>query len=203
MPRPKRQDARRAAIVDAAGRAISDRGLAGMRVRDVAEQAGISPGSVLYYYPEIADLLIEVHRSAVENFYRARLERASSVDDPAERLATLVTCGLPTGSDDPTCRLLYEMHTLADDSAPHATLMSSLFDREVALYRSALELGAGLGSFTMACPVDTVAHSAVVLEDGYGLHILSRNGSVTVAAAERLILDYLSAMVGVPLPTPS
>lgn len=196
MPRPKRQGAQRALIVDAARRAIRQRGLAGMRIRDVAEHAGISAGSVLYYYPETAELLIEVHRSAVDEFYRVRVDAIESVDDPERRLAALVRSGLPTDADDATCRLLYEMHTLADRSTPHALLMSSLFDREVALYRSVLDLGTGLGAFTLTEPIDAVARNAVVLEDGYGLHIVSRNPSVTVEFAERHILGYLAAATG-------
>lgn len=203
MPRPKRQGARRALIIDAARHAIRERGLAAMRIRDVAEHANLSPGSVLYYYPEIAELLIEVHRSAVEDFYRARVEAVSGTDDPEERLRALVPTGLPTSADDPACRLLYEMHTLADGSTAHATLMSSLFDREVALYRSAFDLGTALRRFTMTASPESVARNAVALEDGYGLHIISRNPSITSTEARDLILTYLATMTGTAQPAPA
>ncbi|GAA4827733.1 TetR/AcrR family transcriptional regulator [Saccharopolyspora rosea] len=198
MPRPKRQDARRASIIAAAGRAIRTRGLAGLRIRDIAEEAGLSAGSVLYYYPETADLLIEVHRTTVNDFYQSRLDRTSSAADPQQRLVATVRSGLPSGPDDHTCRTLYEMHALADGSASHAALMSSLFDREVMLYRSVLDVGAGLGVFDLSRPVDEIARNAVVLEDGYGLHVMSRTSSVTAETARQHILGYLAAVTGVP-----
>ncbi|WP_028927212.1 TetR/AcrR family transcriptional regulator [Pseudonocardia acaciae] len=203
MPRPKRQGARRALIINAAGQAIRDRGLADLRIRDIAERAGLSSGSVLYYYPEIAGLMIDVHTTVVTDFYQARVARVGEPDTPAGKLRAAVGSGLPTGPDDDACRLLYELHSLADRSGTHAALMAGLFDREVTLYRSILDLGVGLGAFTLARPIEEVARNAVIIEDGYGLHMVSRNPSVTVETARRGLLGYLAAMTGAALVEPS
>jgi AcrR family transcriptional regulator len=37
-------------ILDAAARVITDRGLAETRISDIAEEAGVSPGLILYYF---------------------------------------------------------------------------------------------------------------------------------------------------------
>ncbi|NUS50865.1 MAG: TetR family transcriptional regulator, partial [Nocardioidaceae bacterium] len=60
MARPKEQAARRQELVAAAGRVIVQRGVRGLRVKDVAAQAGISAGLVSYYYPDLGDLRSEV-----------------------------------------------------------------------------------------------------------------------------------------------
>ncbi|GAB3886698.1 hypothetical protein GCM10029964_051410 [Kibdelosporangium lantanae] len=52
----------------AARQAVLDRGVLDLRLRDVAEQADMSTGSVLYYFPTLAELLREVQREAVERF---------------------------------------------------------------------------------------------------------------------------------------
>jgi AcrR family transcriptional regulator len=196
MARPRNQGARREALIEAAGRAISQRGIAGLRIKDIAAEAGVSAGSVLYYYPELDDLVFEVHRGAVERFLADRHARTDGVTDPVARMREAVACGLPAGPDDPKHRLLYELHSLADRSPAHATLMGSLFARETALYSTILELGSASGDFALAQPAADAARNLVTLEDGYGLHIVSRNAAVDRDGALRLILGYARAVTG-------
>ncbi|MFE4952694.1 TetR/AcrR family transcriptional regulator [Streptomyces sp. NPDC056653] len=196
MGRPKNQTARREALVDAAGRAIAERGLEGLRIKDIAAEAGMSAGSVLYYYPEMDELVLEVHRGAVERYVSARHDRTDTVADPVERLRVLIGSGLPSAAGDPQHSLLYELHRRADRSSGHAALMASLFAREVALYTTVLEVGAATGVFTLTESAADVARNLVALEDGYGLHIVSRNTQLTPREAQRLILGYARAATG-------
>lgn len=196
MGRPKNQTARREALVDAAGRAIAERGLEGLRLKDIAAEAGMSAGSVLYYYPEMGELVLEVHRGAVERYLAARQDDTDGVADPVERLRALIGGGLPTGASDPQHSLLYELHRRADRSVGHAALMASLFAREVALYTTVLEVGAAAGAFALTESPTDVARNLVALEDGYGLHIVSRNTRLTPDEARRLILGYARVVTG-------
>lgn len=196
MGRPKNQTARREALVDAAGRAIAVRGLDGLRIKDIAAEAGMSAGSVLYYYPELDELVLEVHRGAVERYLGARHARTDAADGPVERLRALIAGGLPDSPANATHSLLYELHRRADRSAGHAALMGSLFAREVALYERVLEVGAAGGAFVLTEPAADLARNLVALEDGYGLHIVSRNHQLTPDEARRLILGYARAVTG-------
>ncbi|MFF1567234.1 TetR/AcrR family transcriptional regulator [Streptomyces sp. NPDC058293] len=197
--RPKNQTARREALVDAAGRAIAERGLEGLRIKDIAAEAGMSAGSVLYYYPEMGELVLEVHRGAVERYLAARQGAVDGATGAAARLRALVGSGLPGGSGDAVHGLLFELHRRADRSSGHATLMASLFAREVALYATVLEVGAAVGEFTLTEPVADVARNLVALEDGYGLHIVSRNAELTPDVALRLLLGYARTVTGCPV----
>ncbi|MFE2985304.1 TetR/AcrR family transcriptional regulator [Streptomyces sp. NPDC059262] len=196
--RPKNQTARREALVDAAGRAIAERGLEGLRIKDIAAEAGMSAGSVLYYYPEMDELVLEVHRGAVERYLAARQGAVDGATGAAPRLRALVGSGLPGGSGDAVHGLLFELHRRADRSSGHATLMASLFAREVALYATALEVGSAVGEFTLTEPVTDLARNLVALEDGYGLHIVSRNAELTPDVARRLLLGYARTVTGCP-----
>ncbi|MFE4252458.1 TetR/AcrR family transcriptional regulator [Streptomyces sp. NPDC056910] len=196
--RPKNQTARREALVDAAGRAIAERGLEGLRIKDIAAEAGMSAGSVLYYYPEMDELVLEVHRGAVEHYLTARQGAVDGATGAAARLRALVASGLPGGSGDAVHGLLFELHRRADRSSGHATLMASLFAREVALYATVLEVGAAVGEFTLTEPVADLARNLVALEDGYGLHIVSRNAELTPDVARRLLLGYARTVAGCP-----
>ncbi|WP_327294729.1 MULTISPECIES: TetR family transcriptional regulator [unclassified Streptomyces] len=198
MARPKNQGARREALIDAAGRAISERGIAGLRIKDIAAEAGVSAGSVLYYYPDLDDLVFEVHQGAVERFLADRHSRTDHIADPVARLREAIASGLPADADDAAHRLLYELHSRADRSASHAALMGSLFARETALYATILELGAASGDFTLTEPLQDTARNLVTLEDGYGLHIVSRNTAVDRTAALRMIAGYARTVTGCP-----
>ncbi|MBT2442788.1 TetR family transcriptional regulator C-terminal domain-containing protein [Streptomyces sp. ISL-36] len=196
--RPRNQTARRQALVSAAGQAITERGLEGLRIKDIADAAGVSQGSVLYYYPELDDLVLEVHRGAVESYLasRQRSYDEAPAEDPAARLRALLHSGLPSMTDDPVHALLYELHRRAGRSPGHAELMTSLFAREIALYTTALEVGAATGAFSLAASAQDLAHGLVALEDGYGLHIVSRNVALHPDRARELILAHARVVTG-------
>jgi len=199
MGRPKEQRRRRRELVAAAGRAIVARGMAGLRVRDVAQEAGLSAGLVSYYYRDLDDLVLEVHQDAVDRFYWTRARAAEEVTDPRERIVRLVAAGLPTDADDLVCRVLYETHVHAARSRVHAALMTALWDREVSLYTAALQHGRDLGVFRLQAPATDIASNAVALEDAYGLHIVGGNSSIPREHAHELVLRFLETQTGCSL----
>ncbi|WP_042395072.1 TetR/AcrR family transcriptional regulator [Streptacidiphilus carbonis] len=198
MARPKNQEARRGALIHAAGRAIADRGMAGLRIKDIAAEAGVSAGSVLYYYPELDDLVLAVHQDSVETYLAQRQRRSEAPAGPVERMRAVLASGLPEGPDDPLHRRLFELHGLADRSTGHAALMTSLFAREVALYSTLLQVGAAAGVFTLAAAVADTARNLVALEDGYGLHIVTRNPTVDRRTALELLTAHARLVTACP-----
>src|SRR3954452_11047652 len=98
--RPKNQAARRAELMAAARRVLLERGAVGLRVKDVAEQAGLAPSSVLYYYPDIAELLLDVARSAMERYAEDRAAAVRQIEGATARLRLAIRLGVPTGPED-------------------------------------------------------------------------------------------------------
>lgn len=201
MARPKNQDERRAHLVAAARRAIVQHGLATVRVRDVADAAGMATGSVTYYFREIGDLFQEVYNEAIERFDARRTAAVETVTDPRERLLVTIRSGLPTGPDDELCCLLYEFSPQARRRRVDATLRRTLYDRQVALYRSILDTGEGLGHFRLAAPSAEIASNLVALEDAYGYHVIART-SITRDRAENYLVGYAASATGCDLPAP-
>ncbi|MGV9711831.1 TetR/AcrR family transcriptional regulator [Gordonia sp. NPDC003424] len=192
MARPRRQDARRAEIVTAATVAIAERGLIGLRVKDIATAAGLSPGSVAYYYPELDDLLLAVHEAAVTRFYRERQAAIDGIADPVLRLRILIDLGV-LDPDDPMAVALYELHLHSSREKRHAELMSHLFELEVSLYRSVIDDGVAAGVFSPVAGSARIASATVVLEDGFGIHLVGRNRHMDGAAARSAVQGYLAA----------
>jgi len=191
MARQKDQTARRKDLVNAASRAIAQAGLAGLRVRDVAEHAATSAGLVTYYFPDLGELTLEVHADAVRRFCLARRHAVSATDDPRRQLFELARLGVPDSPGDLTGRVLYEFHLHAARSSAHAVLMTSLWEQEVSLYELVLQRGAERGAFELRAPAREVAETAVALEDAVGLHVVARSAAMSPEAALRLVVGLL------------
>jgi len=194
-----RRSERKADLIVAAQRAIAQHGT-GVRLNQIADMAGVTSGAILYHYPEIEDLLVEANRAGMERFYNQRLDAIAQVADPAERLRLLIELGVPPGPDDEEVRLLCALGGEAARNTVYALLLTSLYDRQVGMYSSILELGAALGVFTLQQPTQTIARNLVALEDAYGYRIMAEHPTLDYAAAVELILDYARMATGHELP---
>jgi AcrR family transcriptional regulator len=199
VARPKNQKERRRQLTEAAGRAVIARGATAVRLKDIADEAGVTPGAVLYYYPDVDQLLVELHRTAGERFCDARTVVLDQIRDPRRRMIAAIRSGLPTGPDDDEVRTLYEMDALVGRSALYSALAVSFFERQVALYQVILEGGENEGVFTLSDPSQTIARNLVALEDAHGLHVLMGDSPIDRHEAERLIVAYACAATGCDL----
>jgi AcrR family transcriptional regulator len=199
--RPRRQDARRRQLVEAGRRVLLERGAVGLRVKDVAERAGLAPSTVLYYYPEIADLLLEVGSAAMSRYAERRAEAVRTVEDPVARLRLAIHLGIPSGPDDEESRLLYEIDALTGTSFAFDALSAGFFDRQVALYEGILEAGRAAGSFELGAPAPRLGRGLVAMEDGLGLQVVIGHPAIGAEDAEAILLDYASAATGADLAT--
>jgi AcrR family transcriptional regulator len=197
--RRKDQAARRAQLAEAGRQVLLERGAVGLRVKDIAERAGIAPSSVLYYYPRIDELLMEVSREAIERYAERRAQQVRLLDDPPRQLRLAIHLGVPTGPDDEDSRLLYELDAFTGTSQAFAVMSSSFFDRQAMLYEYILESGAARGQFTLAAPAGTIARGIVGLEDGLGLQVVIGHPRVDSTEAERILLRYAEMATGAEL----
>ncbi|WP_189021256.1 TetR/AcrR family transcriptional regulator [Paenarthrobacter histidinolovorans] len=165
----------RLSLIGAAGRVVSEKGLGGVRIRDIAAEAGVSPAAVLYHYPETDALMLDVHRAAVDEYVEARRAEQQRSFDPRHRLVSAVIAGVPPYTDPGVIKQLYEMHGLARRSSEHAELMSSLWRREHSQYVQVIEDGIRLGYFAPTRKPAEVARMLLSMEDGLVLHLVSEN----------------------------
>jgi AcrR family transcriptional regulator len=197
--RRKDQGRRRAQLARAAREVLLERGAVGLRVKDLAERVGLAPSSVLYYYPNLDDLLLEVTREAMGRYAERRAEAVRGAGDPAAQLRLAISLGVPTGPDDEESRLLYELDALTGVSPLFATLSANFFDRQVMLYEAVLERGRDAGAFDLRADPTTIARGLVALEDGLGLQVVLGHPGVDAAAAGAILLEWAGAAAGVDL----
>ena len=178
---------------------LLERGAVGLRVKDIAERAGITPSSVLYYYPRIDELMMEVSREAMERYAERRSTRVRALDDPLRQLRLAIHLGVPTGPDDEESRLLYELDAFVGSSPAFRVLSSAFFDRQVLLYQHVLEAGAAQRAFELAAPAASLARGIVAMEDGLGLQVVVGHPRLDSAEAERILVRHAGAVTGAEL----
>ena len=128
MARFKDQERRRDALVAAALQAIRESGAAGLRIRDVAERAGVSTGTVHYYFDDVQGLIQEVHARARQRFYNDRLQMLTQLHDARDKLVAAIRGGLPASTDDALVAALYKLDGHMRFQESNAELFTALYD---------------------------------------------------------------------------
>jgi AcrR family transcriptional regulator len=190
---------RRAKLLHAAQRAVAKHG-ADVQLNQVAAEAGLTSGAILYHFPDVQTLLVEANRAGMERFYDERVRAIEGIAEPDRRLVVTIESGLPVDSDDPAVKLLCELGGAAGRYPTYGALLTALFDRQVAMYQVILESGAAQGVFTLTSPSLTIARNIVALEDAYGYRMVARHPSLDADASIEQILDYARVATGHPLP---
>lgn len=167
-----------------------------MRFKDVAAEAGVSTGLVHYYFPGMDELVFAVHQRTVDDYIQRRTALLSRGMDPAATLREAIHHGLPSARQDEVFGLFYDLHSRGGRSGPHALLMASLWEQDVAFYSAVLEAGERSGGFALTAPAHSVATRLVALEDGLGLHVMSGNAAVGVEGALAVVLGYAEEATG-------
>ena len=111
-PRVNGSDRRRR-VLEAALAAITERGVADVRMKDIAERSGMSPGHILYYFRSKADILLEVLQWNEDRFHeelRGALKRERT---PRQRLLRAIKASVPSGAGDPHWLLWLEVWAMA------------------------------------------------------------------------------------------
>lgn len=196
MSRPRDQVARRAQLVEAAAAAILDRGASAMRLRDVAERAGVTPASVLYYYPDTSQLLLAVFEHAAHTYLDRRRATVAKAGSSWERLTACIHSGVPfPGEAAHATRLLFEILPVAFRQDTPGERQVAFVTGQRDLYADVLQAGEEEGSLTLSWSADDVARSLVALEDGLAIDVLS--GTASAEEVEKHLVRCARLMCGV------
>lgn len=84
-------------IVDRAWWLFAEHGYDGVQVSRIAEEVGVATATVHYYFPTKRDIFVEVLRYSVKLAFDRQSAQLSAIDDPLERLRTLVRLQSPVG----------------------------------------------------------------------------------------------------------
>jgi AcrR family transcriptional regulator len=183
--RPRLDHVRRPAMLSAAAEVIRERGLENARVSDVAERAGTSAPSVLYYFETKAELLKEALASAEEGYYEELERELAGVESARERLARIVASGAGEGDYDATLWMEVWARALRDPDL--AAIRAELDGRWRDTIAGVVRYGQQRGEFGPAEP-DAFAVMLASLLDGLAVQIALKDDDVTPQRARELSL---------------
>lgn len=161
---------RRERLLDAALVAMSERGGGALRLKDVAEAAGVSNATIHYHFDDMEGVFAGVLERAFQQFYTARLEAIESLKDLPQKLATMIDVGVP---DEPSTELvmLYEGIGMIRGNADFVPLVNSYMDQQVNLYQIVIDAGVHADCFTPIDRTSVIARNLVALEDAYCMYL--------------------------------
>lgn len=180
MPRVSVEAERKEEILAAACEAVSEVGFKSLRVADVAKRAGVSTGSVHYYFDTKRDLM---HAAFEWNFERSiarRRDLLESGDSPAARLRSFIDSYLP---QDPTTVAAWHVWAELWVEALHDSDLQELNERVYGEWRrifaAIIRDGQDRGHFRAGDPVH-LANGLIGMVDGLSLQVLMGSKSMTV-----------------------
>ncbi|RZT68742.1 hypothetical protein [Leucobacter luti] len=167
----RRRLERRDEIVQAFWRVARTRPRGGVNVRAVAAEAAMSPANVLHYFASLNELQITALAGAMEQFAERRQGILDRSESAAARIAAMIDAGVPDEISD-ELRQVYESVPVLAAHPEYLPAHRALVERQVMLYRTLVEIGAGTGEFTLGSPPGIIARNLVALEDAYDLYPL-------------------------------
>jgi AcrR family transcriptional regulator len=183
-PRPKIEHLRKPQIIAAAAEVLYERGLFDTRIGDVAERAGTSSPTILYYFESKDRLLEEAVDQTDRDFYARVIEGQARQRSAADKLVHLVTetsLG-PAGLTDWT--LWMEMWVRARRDENVRATYFRLDRRQRGLIADIVREGQASGEFDTDADPEDFALALSGLMDGLGVQVTLGQPDVT---AERMI----------------
>jgi len=192
-PRPRLDHVRRPAMLSAAAEVIRERGLENARVSDVAERAGTSAPSVLYYFETKAELLKEALTSAEEEYYDDLERELAGIESARERLSRIVAGG--AGDGDYDAALWMELWARALRDPELAATRAELDGRWRQAITDVVVYGQERGEFGQVEAEDFAMLLSSLL-DGLAVQIALKDEEVTPQRARRLSLAFAEKELG-------
>lgn len=196
-PRPAMGNVRRPQILEAAARVISRRGLIGLRLAEVADEAGLSVGSIQHYFGTRDRLLVESFAYETERAVERWVASENGDGDAWERLVALVDIVL----DPPTFRerwTRWVQFWAAYAREPKLRRsMGQAYEMWRQPFRRAFEDGLASGEFRISVSLDRLVDRSIALLDGLVLQVLLEAPGTTLANARELLLESLAHDLGV------
>ena len=183
-PRPRVDHLRRPQIVEAAAEVLYERGLFETRIGDIAERAGTSAPTILYYFESKDRLLEEAVDQTDRAFYARLTEGQARYDRASDKLVHLIeeTSLGPSGISDWTLWMEIWVRARRDESVRESYFKLDRRQRE--LISEIVRDGQATGEFGADADADAFAIALSGLMDGLGVQVTLGQPDV---APERMI----------------
>jgi AcrR family transcriptional regulator len=189
--------ATREAILSAACEIIAEEGFEKIRMRLVAERAGVSTAALHYHFDNREKLFAEALRYSFEHTGRDVYQARTENDSATKRLARIITASLPTTESLHREWAMYQELWCRANREPEARSVAIELNRaQHGWIEETLADGIASGEFVRC---DTVALAGLIssLCDGFGVQLMFGNPSLSIDAARTVIWSQAAGVLGI------
>ncbi|WP_037064374.1 TetR/AcrR family transcriptional regulator [Pseudonocardia acaciae] len=195
MPRPSVEAQRRKQILDAACTVIARRGLQELRLLDVAAVAGVSSGTIHYYF----DTKKELVNAAFEYNFRHSLERRRWMQDetrpPLELLGEIVESYLPNrGASLRAWKVWAELWAEGIRDPALRQVNEELYGRWRELVQNAIAAAQRAGTARDGDP-ELLANMLIGMIDGLAMQVLLRAKAMPLEAMREACRTFIDRLI--------
>jgi AcrR family transcriptional regulator len=187
----------REAILNAACDVIAETGFENIRMRMVAERAGVSTAALHYHFDTREKLFAEALHYSFAHTGADVYEAQAAGDTATARLARIISASLPlTPGLRREWAMWQELWARAGRDPESRSLAVDLYRGHTTWIEETLAQGVASGEFL---PCDTAAHAQLIssLCDGFGVQLMIGNPSLSVSGARAAIWAVATAPLGV------
>jgi AcrR family transcriptional regulator len=152
-----------------AERLVAVRGFAGIRLSDVARDAGVSIGSLQHHFETRDRLLREAFVWSAEHHAREWAAAAAGVGDPWERVVAMLERALHEDDFPRQAALWIEFCAVAGRDEQTRAVLAGVYDQWRGPLKAAIEDGVAAGLFHPSEPVDAIVALLLAQLDGLGV----------------------------------
>jgi AcrR family transcriptional regulator len=202
MPRPKVDHLRKPQIIAAAAEVLYERGLFDTRIGDIAERAGTSSPTILYYFESKDRLLEEAVAFADKQFYERLADGQGQIERATDKLVHLIeeTSLGPGGLNDYTLWMEIWVRARRDPTVRRSYFR--LDRRQRALIADIVREGQAAGEFSPDADPDEFALLLSGLLDGLGVQVTLGQPDVSPARMVQRCLTLASTELGCDMGQP-
>ena len=192
----------REAILTAACEVIAEIGFENIRMRMVAERAGVSTAALHYHFETREKLFAEALHYSFGRTGADVYEAQGNGDTATARLARIISASLPlTPSLRQEWAMWQELWCRAARDPESRTLAIDLYRAHTSWIEETLAAGIESAEF-LSC--DTTTHAQLIssLCDGFGVQLMMSSPTVTLDVARTAIWSIATGPLGIDVPFP-
>ncbi|MFJ4688645.1 TetR/AcrR family transcriptional regulator [Streptomyces sp. NPDC091377] len=192
------KDLRRLQLISAASEVICRNGVDGARLKDIAQEAGVSLGMVQHYFRRREELISETISSMLELTLATWRSVSEREPDPVRRLFALLRFQV-AGWAPFTKRWSFwiEFWSAANRDTTLQTYAHDVYERWQEPFRASIDAGVRTGDFSPAVPSERVSLILMSLADGAAIHVLMARDSFDEEQMFDLLIDMACRVLGI------
>jgi TetR/AcrR family transcriptional regulator, fatty acid metabolism regulator protein len=188
------EDQRREELIKATYQVVAEKGYSAVTLQDIAERAGVSKGSTLYYFATKEELFLGALEWIIERVHTRIGEAVATVDDPVEKVKAAIGAIFANAQESRQFFLAYsDFVSLGTRNKRFHDLNARFYHGCCDLDREIIEAGIKAGQFR-PLDIDEASSMMRALVDGLMLQWFFSSEATFEdyhRRCERIVLDYL------------